>query len=575
MRAAIYARYSSENQRPESIEDQISSCRRFAKENGFNVLKNHIYTDYALSGSRKDRDGLNTLIAACESKEFEVVLIDDLSRLARDNFLMLSVISNLHFEGIRIVSVSDGLDSYDEESKLGIQIRGIFNELHLQDLKKKTLRGLIGQKLRGFSVGEKTFGYRSVPYGEFVIDKKGNPRPEGHKLEIEPREAAIVLRIFNSYNDGCSINRIATMLNEEGILGRNNQKYKWCNSTISRILDNEKYIGKWVWNKTESRRDPSTGRRKRFPKSESEWITNNDDSLRIIPQQLWESVRERRAVSSKAWPKQIGKNGFSKNQGKRGGIYPTHILSGMMTCASCGSTIGQISGKGGGYFGCLGAKRGACDSKILVRRKLVEDLILDEVNKQLASPENFQLVLKKVEDEIRKLCSHVPDQIRVKEAELTKEDRRLTNFIEFIAEGRKSNALSKALEETEKRVNTLQAELNGLRNARDRLFEAPPIEWIEAKLENVKALLEKNFAQSSEALRQLLGTMTLKAVYPDIGKPYFIAHSSINTIALLENPPSGIDAEGGSTTLRWWRWRGSNPRPRALCSLATTCLVYP
>ena len=554
MRAAIYARYSSENQRPESIDDQISSCNRFAEANGFKVLKDHIYTDHAISGSRKDRDGLNALITASENKDFEIVLIDDLSRLARDNFLMLSLISNLHFEGIRIVSVSDGLDSNDEESKLGIQIRGIFNELQLQDLKKKTLRGLIGQKLRGFSVGEKTFGYRSVPYGEFVIDKKGNPRPEGHKLEKEPRESAIVQRIFNSYNDGCSINRIAKMLNEEGILGRNNQKYKWCNSTISRILDNEKYIGKWVWNKTESRRDPSTGRRKRFPKPESEWITNIDDSLIIIPQQLWESVHERRAASSKAWPKQNGKNGFSKNQGKRGGIYPTHILSGMMTCASCGSTIGQTSGKGCGYFGCLGAKRGTCDNKILVRRKLAEDLILDEVNKQLSSPENFQLVLKKVEDEIRKLCSHVPDQIRVKEAVLAKEDRRLTNFIEFIAEGRKSTALSKALEETEKRVNTLQAELNGLRNARDKLFEAPPIEWIEAKLENTKALLEKNFTKSSEALRQLLGPMTLKAVYPDIGKPYFIAHSSINTTVLLENPPSGIDAEGGSTTLRWWTW---------------------
>ena len=65
------------------------------------------------------------------------MLIDDLSRLARDNFLMLSVISNFHFQGIRTVSVSDGLDSDDEESKLGIQIRGIFNELQLQDLKKK------------------------------------------------------------------------------------------------------------------------------------------------------------------------------------------------------------------------------------------------------------------------------------------------------------------------------------------------------------------------------------------------------------------------------------------------------
>ena len=551
MRAAIYARYSSENQRPESIDDQISSCSRFAEANRFTVLKDHIYTDYALSGSRKDRDGLNALIAACENREFEAVLIDDLSRLARDNFLMLSVISNLHFEGIRIVSVSDGLDSDDEESKLGIQIRGIFNELQLQDLKKKTLRGLIGQKRRGYSVGERTFGYKSVPYGEFVVDKKGNPRPEGHKIEKEPREASIVQRIFHSYKDGCSINGIAKTLNEEGVLGRNNQKYKWSNSTISRILDNKKYIGKWVWNKTESRRDPSTGRRKRFPKPESEWITNIDDSLRIIPQKLWDSVQERRHASSKAWPKQK-KYGFSDAQGKRGDVYPTHILSGTMSCADCGSTIGQVSGKGGGYFGCLGAKRGTCNNKVLVRRKLVEDLVLDEVNKQLATPGNFQIVLEKVEFEIKKLCAHVPEQIRSKEAELANEDRRLMNFIEFIAEGRKSSALSKALEETEKRVNAIQTELNGLRNSRDRLFETPPIEWIEAKLEDAKALLQKNFVQSGEALRQFLGPITLKAVYPDIGKPYFVAKSSIDTIALLENTPSEKGTDGGSTTLRWW-----------------------
>ena len=232
-----------------------------------------------------------------------------------------------------------------------------------------------------------------------------------------------------------------------------------------------------------------------------------------------------------------------------------------MTCASCGSTIGKVSGKGDGYFGCLGAKRGACDNKILVRRRLVEDLVLDEVNKQLANPENFQLVLRKVESEIKKLCSHVPEQIRTKEVELQKEDRRLVNFIEFIADGRKSNALSKALEETEKRVTELQTELNGLRNAKDRLFETPPVEWIEEKLENAKTLLQRNYAQSSEALRQFLGPMTLKAVYPDIGKPYFIAQSSIDIIALLEKAPSETDADEGSTTLRWWRWRGSNPRP--------------
>ena len=55
-----------------------------------------------------------------------------------------------------MISVADGLDSDDEESTLAIQVRGIFNELQLRDLKKKTLRGQIGQKERGFFVGEKT-----------------------------------------------------------------------------------------------------------------------------------------------------------------------------------------------------------------------------------------------------------------------------------------------------------------------------------------------------------------------------------------------------------------------------------
>ena len=63
---------------------------------------------------------------------------------------MLPVLADLNFAGINIISVTDGLDSTDDESKLGIQIRGIFNELQLQDLKKKTLRGQIGEKKREF-----------------------------------------------------------------------------------------------------------------------------------------------------------------------------------------------------------------------------------------------------------------------------------------------------------------------------------------------------------------------------------------------------------------------------------------
>ena len=152
-RAAIYARYSSENQRKESIDDQISSCRRFAAIHDMTIDESNIFTDEAASGARSDRKGLKALLKASERGAFEVVLVDDLSRLARDNYLMLTKLAQLHFHGVSVISVADGLDTNDKESKLAIQIRGIFNELQLDDLRKKTLRGQKGQKQRGFFVG--------------------------------------------------------------------------------------------------------------------------------------------------------------------------------------------------------------------------------------------------------------------------------------------------------------------------------------------------------------------------------------------------------------------------------------
>ena len=379
MRAAIYARYSSENQRPESIEDQIASCRKLAQDKGITVDDRHVYSDHATSGSRRDRDGLNALLEASRNHSFDIVLVDDLSRLARDNFFMLSVLADLNFAGINVISVADGLDSTDDESKLGIQIRGIFNELQLQDLKKKTLRGQIGQKKRGYSAGERVFGYKSFPFGETIVDKKGMPRPEGYKFEIEPREADVVLRIFHEFRDGSSIHAIVKALNEDGVPGRNNVKQKWASSTVGRILGNEKYVGKWVWNKSESRRDPKTGRRRRFPKPESEWITIVDESLRIVSQDLWDDVQLRRESMKKSWPGGHGKRGFEGKKGSREAQYPSHLLSGAMTCATCGATITQVGGKGGGYFGCPGAKKSACSNKVIVRRRLIEKVFLEQI----------------------------------------------------------------------------------------------------------------------------------------------------------------------------------------------------
>ena len=135
------------------------------------------------------------------------------------------------------------------------------------------------EKERGFFVGESAFGYRSVSVGEMRIDKKGWPRPDGYRMEIEPKEAGVVLRIYQAYADGQAMTKIVRELNEEGAPGRVRSSKGWSPATVSRILDNPKYAGRWIWNKTGTRRDPKTGRRRSYVKPESEWIISEMSSF--------------------------------------------------------------------------------------------------------------------------------------------------------------------------------------------------------------------------------------------------------------------------------------------------------
>ena len=144
MRAAVYARFSSENQREQSIEDQIRVCREFAKRDGITILDNHIYFDEAQSGSIRARPGLEALKAAAEDKQFDAVLVDDSSRLSRDNQHFNTLLCLFQYWGVSLISVSDGLDMREEHAKVAYQFRGIINELYLTDLKKKTHRGQTG-----------------------------------------------------------------------------------------------------------------------------------------------------------------------------------------------------------------------------------------------------------------------------------------------------------------------------------------------------------------------------------------------------------------------------------------------
>jgi hypothetical protein len=169
-----------------------------SRERGYVVSDGHVFTDQAASGARKDRGGLAALLAAADGQPFEIVLVDDLSRLARDNYLMLSILAELRFNGVRVVSVADGLDSEDEEATLGIQVRGIFNELQLRDLRKKSFGARSGRKSAASSSERgpsDTSPFRSASYAWTRRAPASRRVRDGHRAPRSGRCPASLPRI--------------------------------------------------------------------------------------------------------------------------------------------------------------------------------------------------------------------------------------------------------------------------------------------------------------------------------------------------------------------------------------------
>ena len=551
MKVAIYARYSSENQSEKSIDDQVRVCKGYISAHDMSVEDKHIYVDEAISGSIINRPALQSLQIAAENKEFEAVVVDDLSRLSRSNHQMLTMVLKFNYLQIKIVSVSDGIISDDENSKLGIHLRGLMNELYLDDLKKKTMRGLEGQKLRGFSAGEKVYGYYTKPVGELRLNKKGQAKYEGKVHTIRQEEADIVQKIYKEFVEGKSLNKIVRELNQDKVPTKKGLPGGWNIATVSKILKNERYIGRWVWKKYKGIKDPFTGKRKRVLWPENEWICSDRKDLIILGKETWEKAQKRWLSLKGTWPvRKKAKNAGTKQQSY---VHTSlsHLFSGLMKCQCCGGAIVLIAGAGNGYYGCFNAKRKTCDNKLLVPRKRLEKAIITDLEEKILTLENLNYVYGKVE----KLVSSGMQEVQ--------------NYLNYIKMGNFSKAVSEALKQVEAKSENLKEDIKSLEFQQQNTFKSPPKEWIKDRLESLHQTLDKDTCSSALALKPLMGTIQLEPVsdsnedfYSIVDgekrfKPYYVAHTKIQTLALLD------DKDKVSNWSWWWRRRKSNPRPLA------------
>ena len=251
MRAALYARYSSDNQRENSITDQLRLCRLHAERQGWKIIEE--YSDPAISGASLLRPGIQALMQDAQRGRFDVVLAEAMDRLSRDQEDIAGLFKRLSFAGVRIITLSEG-----DVTHLHVGLKGCMNALFLKDLADKTRRGLRGRIEAGKSGGGNSYGY--------TVDRRigADGQPVTGERTIDPAEAEVIRRIFRDYAGGRSSRAIAWALNKDGIPGPFG--HAWGPSTIhgnpkrgNGILNNELYIGRLVWNRQRFVKDPDAG----------------------------------------------------------------------------------------------------------------------------------------------------------------------------------------------------------------------------------------------------------------------------------------------------------------------------
>ncbi|MFD2252671.1 DNA invertase Pin-like site-specific DNA recombinase [Pseudochelatococcus lubricantis] len=134
MKVAIYARYSSDNQRDASIEDQIRLCRLHAEKQGWHVVEE--YTDHAISGASLLRPGIQALISDAARGRFDLILSEAMDRLSRDQEDIAGIFKRMSYEYVKIVTLSEG-----EVTHLHVGLKGTMNALFLKALADNTRRG--------------------------------------------------------------------------------------------------------------------------------------------------------------------------------------------------------------------------------------------------------------------------------------------------------------------------------------------------------------------------------------------------------------------------------------------------
>lgn len=489
MRTAAYARFSSDNQKDTSIRDQLRNIESYCDQ--MNWPRPALFQDQAISGSRIDRPGYQAMMDAARERRFDVLLVDDFSRLARDHVEAAQTVRMLKYVGIRLIGVSDGLDTSRAGYKLETGFRGLMAELYLDDLAEKTHRGLMGQAIDGYSAGGLPYGYDSSSDGR------------GFRRVINPEEAAWVRWIFDQYISGQAPRAIAAELNRKGIPSPRGGK--WAATAIYPdakgvgLLGNPIYNGRQIWNKTKWVKDPITGRRRRTQRPQSEWIITEHEELKIIDDAIWAAAEARTRTIRARTSQRRQQQGHQASGGKG----PKYLFSGLLRCGCCGGAYIVVDRY---RYGCATNKdRGdaACTNTLKVSRKVVEQVLLAGIKAELLS----EAAYKAFEEEARRLLKEAqPDPSEAKRM-AARAKAEIDNIMMAIRAGIITPSTKVALEEAEARLQEAERQAEEIQRFQPAQILPRAREIHRSMVEQLERIEDVSTAR--EAIRAIVGEIRL------------------------------------------------------------------
>ena len=462
--ALINARYSTDNQNPDSIEVQVQKCAEWCHQRNIPILG--IYADEATSGMKDTRPRYEEMMAQLRMGIGDMVVIYDQSRMFRKMTAWFAFRDELTAMDVKVISVTQpmiGKDLRDPTNFLTEGSMALFNQIWALQSRQKTM-----EKMRFMARnGQHTGGKPALGY----VVKDG-------RLEICPEEAQIVRRIFQEYADGKSYQQIIAGLNRDGLKTKRGNAFG--SNSLHDLLHNEKYIGVLVYGQSPYRED---GTRNTHSKDLTNAIRIEDALPAIIDRELFDTVQRR----------------MEQNKRQQGGRPPTvreYPLKGRVFCADCKSAMTiSTSQQRYNYYRCTGKKRLHNCDMAPIGAEYLEQRVAEAVRMVLGSPKDAAGLIRILRDQAEKLQGSSVARLQALLQQEREINRKLENAMEAVLNGLTSQALQAKISQLETDRATVQRDLRSLKAAVDasaipeqRLRDI--LKTIIASAENDAAILE-------------------------------------------------------------------------------------